>query len=182
MSKSLFLNIALLFSLISIIICAKGEINCQYEISTSGEYVKILGDNFIPDSTITIYINDEEVSFSNKYLFPTPNIYYIKFELEEPTNMDFMFTDVTALNRVEMVSTENLKLTRFESTFEGCTNLLSFTMKGFDTSTATSMKRMFFGTSNLDKTDFSQFNTESVLDMSSMFESSQCLNQVIYLP
>ena len=90
--------------------------------------------------------------------------------------MDFMFADVTALKRVEMISTENLKITRFESTFENCINLLSFTMKGFDTGSATSMKRMFYGTSNLDRTDFSAFHTESVLDMSSMFESSHVFN------
>lgn len=71
--------------------------------------------------------------------------------------MDFMFEDVVALERVNMHSNENLKITRFESTFEGCENLMSFEMSGFDTSSAISMKRMFYGTSNLDNADFSEF-------------------------
>ena len=151
---------------------SKGEINCVYEIESASESTKILGDNFLPESNIIIYIDGEEQKFTKKYLFPSIGSYEIKFELTDEINMDFMFEDVTALTRVEMFSENNLKITRFESTFERCIYLLSFTMKGFDTSSAASMKRMFYQTSSLDKVDLSEFNTESVLDMSSMFESS----------
>ena len=47
--------------------------------------------------------------------------------------MDYMFQEVRALTRVELIS-DGLKITKLESTFEKYTNLLSFYMKGFDTS------------------------------------------------
>ena len=158
----------------------KSVIECNYDVTQTNDYTPLLGDRFTPDSPIKMTINGREENFASKYLFSRIGTYYINFELSGDINMDFMFEDVFALERVYMISDENLKLTRFESTFEGCENLMSFEMNGFDTSSATSMKRMFYGTSRLDKVDLSQFNTDSVLDMSSMFESSyiftQCLN------
>ena len=76
--------LSIIFLLISLLhfsksATTKGEINCEYEIQNSGDYTKILGDKFLPDSTIIMSINDEEVTFSKKYLFPKMGIYYIKF-------------------------------------------------------------------------------------------------------
>ena len=78
MNKNAFL-IIFLISILSYTKCASGEINCEYEISSSGEYIKILGDNFIPDPSISMTVNEEKVSFSTKYLFPKPGIFHIKF-------------------------------------------------------------------------------------------------------
>ena len=173
MKQNILASLLLVFSLLFFSKCASmNQIECQYDIQTTEEYTSILSDKFIPDSPIEMSINGEEVDFTNRYLFPKTGYFQIIYKITGPTNMDFMFEGVSTLMRVEMISTENMKIKRFESTFENCVNLLTFTMKGFDTSSATTMKRMFYGTSKLDRADLGQFNTENVLDMSSMFESS----------
>ena len=165
--------LALLVILLSVSISIeKSVIECNYDVTQNSDYTPLLGDRFTPDSPIKMTINGVEENSSSKYLFSRIGTYYIHFELSGDINMDFMFEDVVALERVYMYSDEHYKITRFESTFAGCESLMSFQMNGFDTSSATSMKKMFYKTSRLDSADFSQFNTDSVLDMSSMFESS----------
>ena len=60
--------LSILFLIISILSLvnsdtAKGVIECVYEVTDIGEYTKILGDEFIPNSDITMTINDEKKPF-----------------------------------------------------------------------------------------------------------------------
>ena len=96
-----------------------GQIICTYDVYEEGQYTKILGDEFIPESRIVMTIDGEEMDLSNKYLFPKPGRYEVTFELEDSLNMDFMFKGVLALTRVEMTSKDFLKLTKINILNEG---------------------------------------------------------------
>ena len=78
----------------------------------------MIGERFMPDPSIVMTINGIEVTFTKKYLFSGPGTYIIKYLLTEPLNMDFMFQDIKDFIRVDISSSEKLKLTRFESTLK----------------------------------------------------------------
>lgn len=62
--------------------------------------------------------------------------------------------------------------------FEGCSNLESVELSGFDTSSITDMSHMFYGCDSLTCIDVSGFDTSNVTDMSYMFHSCHNLTSL----
>ena len=118
MNKNTLVLLFLLISVFSVTKSANGEIECTYEINDASSYIDLIGERFMPDPSIVMTINGIEVTFTKKYLFSGPGTYIIKYLLTEPLNMDFMFQDIKDFIRVDISSSEKLKLTRFESTLK----------------------------------------------------------------
>lgn len=66
-------------------------------------------------------------------------------------------------------------MTDASNLFEGCENLVSVDLSGFDTSSVTDMYGMFSGCGSLTTLDVSGFDTRNVTDMGSMFSGCSSL-------
>ena len=78
-------------------------------------------------------------------------------------------------NTITNISTNKVKITGMEGTFEECMELYNFTLDGFDGSALTSMKNLFFQTS-LYSYEFTNFDTSNVKDVSNMFSACNGLS------
>ena len=94
-------------------------------------------------------IEGKSVKFSNSFKFSKIGENNVTFILYDEIDMKNMFKDISRLYKVKMVSENNAKITSLESTFENCSNLISFEIKGFDTKNITSLKNIFYLTTNL---------------------------------
>ena len=119
-----------------------GEINCIYEITSNDKETILLGNEFIKNSDLDIYIDDIKIKFTKEYKFSSTGNHKVKFALYNKINMDYMFKDVSDLLSVEMKSEQNCEVTSMISTFENCENLNSFKIIGFNGEKIKSMKKL----------------------------------------
>jgi preprotein translocase subunit SecG len=100
-----------------------GEIYCIYDITTTKNPTKLLGDEFNnKDSDFSIYINGELIKYSKEYQFKQVGKYNIKYVLHDKISMDYMFKNVNSLLSVDMASEKNAEIKSMISTFENCEN------------------------------------------------------------
>ena len=124
-----------------------GEINCVYDIQEDIENTRILGNEFLNESKLDIYIDNKKIKYNKEYKFNSTGIHYITFKLYNNLNMDYMFKDIQNLISVEMISKNNGQILSMISAFENCVQLINFTITGFNVENVKSMKKLFYNTS-----------------------------------
>lgn len=92
----------------------------------------------------------------------------------EVTTMDFMFSNCTALIKLDVSKFNTEKVTTFESMFNNC-SFTSIDVSSFNTEKATNMSNMFDLCRELTSLDVSNFNTSNVTKMNGMFSESTAL-------
>ena len=175
-----------------------GEINAIYRKSGT---ISILSDEFIKQSSFSIYINDKFVKYTKTYTFEGASEYEVKYYIYEDINMKNMFKNVVYLTKVDLNSNKNMKITSLESAFNGCSDLNDLSMQGCDTSSLTSIKYFLSGTNIKNNNiqisfenvkdisymfagvkfatiDLSNLNTENVENMRGLFKNSETLNNL----
>ena len=146
-----------------------GEIKCQFDIKNVGEETKILENEFVNSSRIDIYINGKKILYSKTYKFENVGYYKIEIKIYDNLNMDYMFTNISDLNKIEMSSNKSCKILSMISTFENCISLDEFKISGFDMSYLKSMKKLFYKTNINQNISFLSFNSINLEDISYMF-------------
>ena len=58
-----------------------GEIYCIYEVESSSESTKILGDNFLPETKIILTINDQKETFTKNIFFQSLDVMKLNLNL-----------------------------------------------------------------------------------------------------
>ena len=88
--------------------------------------------------------------------------------------MEKMFKNIKYLKTIEMNSDNNITLKSINSAFNGCSNLESFKMKGFNRSDISSFKKLFHKT-NLSYIDLKEnvFDAKNAEDMSFIFSGTK---------
>ena len=87
-----------------------GEIICQFNIKNENQETKILGDEFINNSQLDIYIDGEKINFSKTYNIKSIGNHKIEFIFYDNLNMDYMFKDVEDLYKIEIISENSSKI------------------------------------------------------------------------
>ena len=150
-----------------------GEILCKYFIETISNEINLVGNEFILDSKMNIYINDKKIKLSKSYKFPSIGEYKIQFIFyNNKINLDYMFKDINTIFSVEMKSNKTTIISSLISTFENCYNLNSFSIKGFNTNEIISAKKLFFN-SGLTNINISDLGLNNIEDISYMFASTE---------
>ena len=148
-----------------------GEIRCLYDIKTTSQNTKILGDEFVKNDDFDIFIGGKSIKFAKEYKFDSTGIQDVQIKLYGGINMDYMFKGVEDLILIDMKSETKGPILSMVSTFEDCTNFNHFNLTGFDGSKIRSMKKLFYN-SELMNYYFNSFNTENLEDVSYMFAST----------
>ena len=135
-----------------------GEINCNFNIKTISENIKILGNDFKKtDNDFNIYINGEIIKYSKEYKFNKAGIHKIRITFSDTINMDYMFKDIIDLISVEIKGDKNCKILSMKSVFENCENLKELKITGFNSENLKSMEKLFFR-SYITSFSFNDFN------------------------
>lgn len=100
---------------------------------------------------------------------------YLNTELV--TNMDYMFSNCSALTSIDLSHFRAKSLTSMNSMFSGCSSLTSLDLSGFFTFTVTGMSKLFAGCSNLKTIYVNKYDwsTESVTAGDGVFENCTSL-------
>ena len=148
-----------------------GKIYCLFSLVEDGG-VNILNKVFRPGN-ITVYVDNVIISNEklNNYKLNGKGNHNVTFALYEDIDMSNMFNGVENLERVEMSSDKNCKITKMESAFYYCRDLQIFSIKGFNTESVESLKNLF-SHSSLASIKFENFDTKNVKDTSYMFYST----------
>ena len=148
------------------------KINCIYNLEDVDQ-TNLLYDEINVSNNFDIYLNDKKINYTNTSIIKGKGKHNITFVIyDKNLNMKNMFKNVKCLTEVEMVAEKKCYLTSMESTFENCTNLKNFSIKGFDTSNVLSFQKLFYKT-QLKNAEFKNFNTDNATDMSFMFYSTK---------
>ena len=93
------------------------------------------------------------------------------------TNMDYMFSNCSALTSIDLSHFRAKSLTSMNSMFSGCSLLTSLDLSGFFTFTVTSMSKLFAGCTNLKTIYVNKYDwsTESVTAGDDVFEGCTSL-------
>ena len=153
-----------------------GVFTCIYEILDHTQNISLVSENFNTSSNYKIEIDDSIYIQKNPnfYKFKFPGNHTVKFILYDEINMDNMFKNITDLVSIDMKSEKNAKITSMISVFEGCQNLKSFKIKGFNLTEVKSMRSLFADCPiEINDSIFENLNTEYVEDMSYMFYNGQ---------
>ena len=154
-----------------------------YRTDYKNENVNLINDIYlknieemIVDSIIVIpTINYNFASTGNHTLYFTLNI-------EKKNSLISMFENINKIISISFTSSFNtINITRMDSMFFNCINLIYIDISNFRTINVTSMNSMFSGCSSLISIKFYEninslsFNTENVIDMYSMFQNCSSL-------
>ena len=149
-----------------------GKISCIYNVQTTTQEIKLLGDNYSKESDFQIYIDGKLNRFTKSYTFTSRGSHEVIFNLNgKSINMDNMFYEVKDLISVNMTSENNCQILSMISTFEGCERLEDFNLEGFDGSQLKSMHKLFYKTILIDFS-FNSFNTDNLEDISYMLSNT----------
>ena len=121
-----------------------GEIRCIFDIQTTSQNTKILGDEFVKNDDFDILIEGKIIKFSKEYKFNSTGIHDVQIRLYGGINMDYMFKGVEDLISVDMKSENKGPILSMVSTFEDCASFNHFNLTGFDGSQIKSMKKLFY--------------------------------------
>ena len=121
-----------------------GKIYCLFSLKEDNE-ANFLSENFKVTDNISIYVDNVELSNknSNNFKLIGKGIHNVTFALYQEIDMKNMFDGVHNLERVEMISDKNCKITSMENTFNKCKDLHTFSIKGFNTENVISLKNLF---------------------------------------
>ena len=88
----------------------KIEILCEYDISEKGEEIYILSEKVKIKSDISIYVENELVSYDVKYTFNKEGKYNVKYVFNEILKMENMFENVNNLISVNISHKKKVNL------------------------------------------------------------------------
>ena len=123
-----------------------GIINCVYKIANISSPTPILSKEFNKETKINILINTEKYDYLKEYQFSEIGNYNISFLFYDNIKMNYMFKDISSLIEVDMISNNNLSINSMQGTFENCSNLISFDIKGFNIKELKSLHKLFYHT------------------------------------
>ena len=140
----------------------------------------ILVEGFKDLNKLTININNNAIKstkiIKNHYKINTKGVFTIKYKINTDNDfeMEKMFKNIKYLKTIEMNSDNNITLKSINSAFNGCSNLESFKMKGFNRSDISSFKKLFHKT-NLSYIDLKEnvFDAKNAEDMSFIFSGTK---------
>ena len=119
------------------------EILCLYKIEDISNEISILGSEYenINNTITKIYINETETNYSKTYNFNETGLYQIRYVLNKGLILDNIFKNINNLEKVEMFSNASSSILSMKSSFEGCSNLNYFSIKGFNTKNLKSISK-----------------------------------------
>ena len=128
-------------------------------------------------------------SFASAHLTSTYRLFYALKQLEDIEGIEYLNTsEVTAMNEmfngcnnltsIDVSGFDTHNVTNMSLMFDGCGNLTSLDLSSFDTRNVTNMGGMFMYCSGLSELDLSSFNTANVTSMSQMFLYSSSLKTI----
>ncbi|XUD50471.1 hypothetical protein IGJ74_003469 [Enterococcus sp. AZ009] len=94
-----------------------------------------------------------------------------KFDVSQVTDMRFMFSQVRALNILDVSSWDTSQVTNMRAMFQNANALKKIDVSNWDTSQVTDMAFMFTQASDLEEIDVSNWNTSSLLSTQTMFNN-----------
>jgi len=146
----------------------KGSIECTYFYP--GNEINILNPNYnYENDTLQIFINDEEISKTEKYKSNSTDSFNVTIKLfTDSIDLSNMFTSQN-VKSVIMRSQNSIKIKNMTNVFENCTFLEYFEIDGFDSSQVKSMSNLFYNATNLKKVNINSLEISSLEDMDYMF-------------
>ena len=142
-----------------------GIIECTYYCD--GNEIEILNPQYKKDD-LEIFINDKEDT-SDHPKIKEEGDYKVKIKTtSNEIDLDNMFAN-TNIKSIIMNSEKKVKIKNMVSSFENCTLLENFTIKGFDTSKVNNMSKLFYNNINLKEVNLVEMKTDKVEKMDYMF-------------
>ena len=177
------LIILLIQFLIILVNSEEVDISSRYEITIlmSGQgKLQLFNSNFqqIP-SYINVDEKEVEVNGTFVYNLKQDEFHIIKIRWnKEITNCSYMFSGLSNLKKVSLISFDFSKVVNMSNMFANCGNLFSIQFSNPDTSKVTDMKNMFYNCQKLSDLDLSHFSTLIVTNMYGMFYYCQTLTSL----
>ena len=175
--------IILLIQILIILVNSQDDVSSRYEMTIimSGQgTLKLFNDIFqiIPSY---IKVNEEEIKVNGSYLYDLKedefHIITIRWETEI-TNCSYMFSGLSNLKKVSLLSFDFSKVVDMSNMFSDCDNLVSIQFSSPDTSKVTDMREIFSNCKKLINLDLSQFSTILVTNMDRMFYNCKALTSL----
>ena len=142
-----------------------GIIECTYYCN--GNEIEILNPQY-KKGNLEIFINDKEDT-SDHPKFKKEGEFKVKIKTtENEIDLDNMFAS-TNVKSIKMSSEKKVNIKNMVSSFENCTLLENFTIKGFDTSKVNNMSKLFYNNINLKEVNIVEMKTDKVEKMDYMF-------------
>lgn len=142
-----------------------GIIECTYYCN--GNEINILNLHY-EKGNLEIFIDDKEDT-SDHPKIKKEGKYTVKIKTtENEIDLDNMFAN-TSVKSIKMSSEKKVNIKNMVSSFENCTLLENFTIKGFDTSKVNNMSKLFYNNINLKEVNIVEMKTDKVEKMDYMF-------------
>ena len=151
----------------------KGEIRCEYYIPFTDKKIQILGKNYIKENNFEIFIDEELILYNKEYQFSSSGMDYIDYILyDNNISMEKMFEEIDYLISIELYTEEqNIYINSISQAFDGCKNLISFNLKGFNTKKIKSFHKLFH--TQLKFINMTKFEVKELEDMSYIFSGTR---------
>lgn len=142
-----------------------GIIECTYYCN--GNEIDILNRHY-EKGNLEIFIDDKEDT-SDHPKIKKEGKYTVKIKTtENEIDLNNMFAN-TSVKSIKMSSEKKVNIKNMVSSFENCTLLENFTIKGFDTSKVNNMSKLFYNNINLKEVNIVEMKTDKVEKMDYMF-------------
>lgn len=153
-----------------------GETNINKDIYFLGIYYdENYNECYFELEGAKMFIDDNEVPYTNHYKFDSSGEHKILYEFkEELLTCKGMFRECKDITKVEFIEFCTNDVKDMKYMFYGCTNLESLDLSTFVTDNVIDMTEMFDYCCKLKELNLSTFNTKNVTDMKYMFD--ECSN------
>ena len=152
------------------------------ELGANSTATQFLPSENPPSAGETVYLISTEESEIPVYVWLTETTinYYAPTKQLIPLNplSDNLFKSCYSLEAIDLRGFDTSSVTTMSYMFSGCTRLTSLNVSGFDTSSVTNMGSMFRSCTGLTSLDISGFDTSSVTNMGSMFNNCSGLTSL----
>ena len=175
------LIILLIQILIILVNSQEVDISSKYEMTIlmGGEgTIELFNSYYFKIIPSYINVDDRDVEVNGSYLYnlKADELHVIKVRWNtEITNCSHMFSGLTKLKKVSMLSFDFSKVVDMSNMFANCGNIFSIQFNNPDTSKVTDMRQMFYNCQKLTDLDLSDFSTILVTNMNSMFYNCSSL-------
>ena len=126
--------------------------------------------SYFPFPPSHIYLNSEEVNFSNYYIetrAATDKISLVwNYEFNNTNNMFYGLNDLISIDLNDFNSDS---ICNMMDMFHDCTNLKNINFGNFNTKNVESMYYLFYNFYSLESLDLSSFDTSKIISMGAMF-------------
>jgi len=155
-----------------------------FHIYFNDDYIKEIKRDYFNESDkvskIKIIIDYKVKSLFKlfKYCYNIRIINFTKFNINNITNMSYMFCRCSSLERINFFNINTDKVTNMNSLFSGCSSLKELNLSNFNTENVKDMRFMFWGCSSLKMLDISNFNTNNLNNIRCMFSCCSSLKEL----